>query len=332
VKGLIVGMFGLMLSFVRLDPITAEPRYTYGQPFLWDGIDPVTAVIGMFAIPEIIEMGSGLAKRLAKAGDPAGRYGLRDVWEGCLDVFRHRWLTLRTSLIGAIIGLIPGLGGDVATWLCYGHAVQSSKTPERFGKGAVEGVIAPETANNSKEGGALVPTLYFGIPGSGGMAILIGALVALGIQPGPQLAASGSALVWTLVWTLALANILAVILLLLCAPWFTLLAALRPSLMVPFIIVLSFLGVIITGDAWENLIVLALLGGIGHVLKKCDWPRPPFIVGIVLGPIAEMSHYKAMAIWGPAFLLRPLALFLLVLIAATIIANIVKFWRREATA
>lgn len=326
-KGLIVGMFGLMLSFVRLDPLTAEPRYTYGQSFLWDGIDPVTAVIAIFAIPEIIAMGALIDAR--KAPDKAvGRYGFAEVWEGCRDVLRHRWLTLRTSIIGAVIGLIPGLGGDVATWFCYGHAVQSSKTPERFGKGAVEGVIAPETANNSKEGGALVPTLYFGIPGSGGMAILLGALVSLGIQPGPQLAVNGSALVWVLVWTLAIANILAVVLLLACAPWFSLLASLRVSLLLPFIIVLSFLGALIAGGAWQNLLLLAGLGAIGHLLKTYDWPRPPFVVGIVLGPIAEVSHYQAMTIWGPAFLLRPVALCLLALIAATIIANVMRFWRK----
>lgn len=327
VKGLIVGLFGLMLSFVRLDPLTAEPRYTYGQAFLWDGIDPVTAVIGIFAIPELIAMASQREDRNTH-GTAFARYHFREIWEGCLDVLRHRWLTLRTSIIGAVIGLIPGLGGDVASWFCYGHAAQTSKTPERFGHGAVEGVIAPEAANNSKEGGALVPTLYFGIPGSGGMAILLGALVTLGIQPGPQLAVQGSGLVWVLVWTLALSNILAVVLLLLCAPWFSLLAGLRVGLLVPLIIVLSLLGAIISGGAWQNLLLLALLGAIGYLFKRYDWPRPPFIVGIVLGPIAEISHYKAMAIWGPAFLLRPLAICLLVLIAAAIISNIFRFWRK----
>jgi putative tricarboxylic transport membrane protein len=326
-KGLIVGMFGLMLSFIRLDPLTAEPRYTYGQPFLWDGIDPITAVLAIFAIPEIIVLGSQLDQREIKSG-PVGRYAFRQVFEGCLDVFRHRWLTLRTSLIGAVIGAIPGLGGDVATWFCYGHAAQTSKTPERFGHGAVEGVIAPETANNAKEGGGLVPTLYFGIPGSASMAILLSALVALGIQPGPQLAATGSNLVWVLIWTLALANILAVFILLACAPFFSLLAGIRVQLLVPFIIVMSFLGAVVNGGAWQNLIILGLLGSIGYLFRRYDWPRAPFVVGIVLGPIAEVSHHKAMEIWGPAFLTRPLALSLLALIAATIVTNIVRFWRQ----
>lgn len=330
VKGLIVGMFGLMVSFIRLDPLTAQPRYTFGQLFLWDGIDAVTAVIAIFAVPEII----ALAVKLENGGTashPGSRYGFREVWDGCLDVFRHWGLTVRTSVIGAVIGLIPGLGGDVATWLCYGHAVNSSKTPERFGKGAVEGVIAPETANNSKEGGALLPTLYFGIPGSASMAILLGALVTLGIQPGPQLVANGSGLVWTLIWTLALANILAVAILLLFAPWFGQLASIRTGLMIPFIIVLSLLGSYLGSGAWQNFIVLAALGAISYLLKKYDWPRPPFVIGIVLGPIAETSLHQAMSIWGPSFMLRPVSLVLLALIVVTVTLNITRMRRRKVS-
>ena len=322
-KGLIVGLFGLMVSFIRLDPLTAESRYTYGQLFLWDGIDAVTAVIAIFAIPEIIFLAVKLETGFA-AQRAGNNYDFRSVWEGCLDVFRHWSLTLRTSIIGAVIGLIPGLGGDVATWVCYGHAVQSSKSPERFGKGAVEGVIAPETANNSKEGGALLPTLFFGVPGSASMAILLGALVSLGIQPGPQLAENGSNLVWILIWTLALANILAVALLLACAPWFSRLASIRPQLLVPFVVVLSLLGSYLGAGAWQNFIVLLILGGIGYLLKKYDWPRPPFVVGIVLGPIAETSLHKAMMIWGPGFLLRPLSLVMIALIVVTIASSIFR--------
>lgn len=327
-KGLIVGMFGLMVACVGLDPLTGESRFAYGQLFLWDGIDTVTAVIAIFAIPEIITLA---AKEVTKpaSGISANPYGFRDVWEGCLDVFRHWGLTLRTSLIGAVVGLIPGIGGDVASWLCYGHAVQSSKSPERFGKGAVEGVIAPETANNSKEGGALLPTLYFGIPGSSGMAILLGAFVALGIQPGPQLVSQGSGLVWTLVWTLALANILAVVVLFGCAPWFSRLASIRTGLLVPFIVVLSLLGCYLAGGAWQNFIVLLCLGAVGYFLKKNGWPRPPFVVGIVLGPIAENSLHKAMSLWGPAFLLRPLSLLLLGFIIMTIALHVMRFRRRK---
>lgn len=327
-KGLIVGLFGLMISCVRLDPMSGVQRYTYDQLFLWDGIDAVTAVIAIFAIPELI----GLATRNGLSAQDTGsgaKYTFADVWDGCLDVGRHWALTFRTSIIGAVIGLIPGLGGDVASWICYGHAVQSSATPGRFGKGAVEGVIAPETANNSKEGGSLLPTLYFGIPGSSGMAILMGALVTLGVQPGPQMATVGLNFVWTMIWTLAIANILAVVILLACVPWFSKLASLRSQLLVPFVIVLSMLGCYLGAGAWQNFIVLLVLGFIGYLFKKNDWPRAPFVVGIVLGPIAESSLHKAMAIWGYSFLARPLSLVMLALIIGTIALNLFRLLSRE---
>ncbi|MCZ6637447.1 MAG: tripartite tricarboxylate transporter permease, partial [Alphaproteobacteria bacterium] len=161
VKGIMVGLFGLMLAFVGMDPQLGITRYTFGQLFLWDGIDVITAILALFAIPEMIALGvKGGA--ISAVSREAAKYSVHEVFDGVLDVFRHWWLALRTAVIGAIIGVIPGLGGDAASWICYGHAVQSSKTPERFGKGAVEGVIAPETANNSKEGGSLLPTLFFG--------------------------------------------------------------------------------------------------------------------------------------------------------------------------
>ena len=326
-KGLIVGLFGLIIATVGLDPNSGESRYTYGQLFLWDGIDPVTAVIAIFAIPEMIALAA--RGNLAEGKEGGFRYTMRDVAKGCLDVFRHWGLTLRTSVIGAVVGLIPGLGGDVASWLCYGHAVQSSKSPERFGKGAIEGVIAPETANNSKEGGALLPTLYFGIPGSSGMAILLGAFVMLGIRPGPRLATDQIDLVWTLIWTLAIANILAVLLLLALAPWLSRIASLRTGLLVPFVIVLSLLGSYLGAGAWQNFILVLGLGALGWLFKKYDWPRPPFVIGIVLGPIAETSFHKAMGIWGPSFLLRPLSLILLTIIVATIALYLMR-WRRNA--
>jgi putative tricarboxylic transport membrane protein len=316
-KGLLVGMFGLMLAFVSLDPHTGTPRYTFGMLFVWDGVDVITAVLGIFAIPEMIALGvkgGAIARSRAK---PAV-YNIREVLDGIVDVFRHFGLTLRTSVIGAVIGMIPGLGGDAASWICYGHAVQSSKTPERFGKGAIEGVIAPETANNSKEGGSLLPTLFFGVPGSSGMAIMLGAFVMLGIQPGPMIALTGLDLVWALIWTLCIANILAVVMLVLCAPMFGKLAFVRGGLLIPFVITLAFLGSYLSQTAWENIVLLCALGVLGYFFKKHRWPRPPFVIGLVLGPIAEDSLHKALGIWGPTFFLRPLSLVMIALIIASV--------------
>lgn len=325
IKGVIIGAFGLMLAFVGMDPQTGVTRFAFGQLFLWDGLDLITAILAMFAVPEMIALGvkGGSVSMVSKE---AARYSTRDIVDGIVDVFRHWWLSLRTSVIGALIGMIPGLGGDAASWICYGHAVQSSKRPERFGKGAVEGVIAPETANNSKEGGSLLPTLFFGVPGSSGMAILLGAFVMLGIQPGPQMIVENLDLVWTLIWALVISNVLAVFMFLAVARWVGLLAFMRGGLLIPFVFVLVFLGSYLSHSAWENMVVIAVFGLLGYGLKETGWPRPPFVIGLVLGPIAEVSLHQALAIWGPAFLLRPLSIVFIALIVASVLFYL---WRRK---
>ena len=318
VKGLALGMLGLMVAFVGLDPSTGGPRYTFGHLFLWDGIDIITAVLAMYAIPEMIALGSGQGA-VDYSDGKSKRYKISEVWDGILDVFRHWWLSLRTSIIGAFIGLVPGLGGDAASWICYGHAVQSSKTPERFGKGAVEGVIAPETANNSKEGGALLPTLFFAVPGSSGMALLLGAFLMLGIQPGPTIVTENLELVWTLIWALAVANLLCVVILVALTPWLGSLASVRPPLLIPFVLVFALLGSYLSSAAWENLILIFFLGCLGYMCRRHSWPRPPFVIGVVLGPIAEDSLHKALALWGLEFFLRPLSLTLIAMIIGSIV-------------
>ncbi|MBD3677891.1 MAG: tripartite tricarboxylate transporter permease [Rhodobacteraceae bacterium] len=324
-KGVTVGLLGIMVSLVGLDPHTGSQRFTFDQLFLWEGVSVVAAVLGLFALPEMLALGVK-GGSIAEVSGKMARYDLRQVIEGILDVFRNWWLTLRTSIIGAAIGAIPGLGGDAASWLCYGHAVQTCKNPENFGKGDVRGVIAPETANNSKEGGSLLPTLFFGVPGSSGMAILIGAFVMLGIQPGPHIALTGMDLVWSLIWALALANILSVFVFLAMAPAFSLLVFVRGTLLIPFVLVLAFLGAYLSEAAWENMVLLVMIGILGYFLKKYGWPRPPFVIGLVLGAIAEDSIHKALAIWGPTFFLRPLSLVLIALIVLTIGTYI---WRQR---
>lgn len=309
-KGLVVGLLGLTLACVGPDPQGAEPRFTFGLPFLWDGIDLVALIVAIFAVPELIAL-SAEDKRSSTEAQIAAKYDFAEVWRGCGDVFRHWWLTLRTSLIGAFVGLVPGLGGDVASWLCYGHAVQSSRTPERFGKGAVEGVIAPETANNSKEGGALLPTIYFGIPGSSGMALLMSAFVTLGIHPGPDMLVNGGGLAWAMIWTLAISNILAIVILLACAPLLASICALDGKLLLPFVAVLSMIGIYLSAGNWQNFLVMAVFSLVGYGFKKWHWPRPPLMIGLVMGPLVETSFHKSVALWGYDFVFRPLCLTML---------------------
>ena len=328
-KGIVVGLYGMMLAFVGMDPQTGIARYSEDFLFLWDGVDLITAILALFAVPEMIALGVR-GGSISAVTREASFYGFRDIIEGFFDVFRHWWLTIRTSIIGAVIGIIPGLGGDAASWICYGHAVQFSKHPERFGKGTVEGVIAPETANNSKEGGSLLPTLFFGIPGSSGMAVLLGAFLILGITPGPAMMEEHLDLVWTLVWALVVANVLCVAIFLFLTRWVALLSFIRGGLLIPFVLILCVLGAYLSKGHWENLVMLVILSVIGYGLLRFDWPRPPFVIGLVLGGIAEESLHKALALWGLEFFLRPLSMVLIGLIVATVAFAVYRGRKNEA--
>jgi TctA family transporter len=183
----------------------------------------------------------------------------------------------------------------------------------------VEGVIAPETASNAKEGGSLLPTLFFGIPGSSGMAVMLGAFLILGIQPGPAMLNENLSLVWTLIWALVVGNIIAVTILLFITRWVAVLTFINGAMLVPFIVVLVALGTFMSEQRWENLPILVVLSLIGYGLLRAGWPRAPFVIGLVLGKIAEESLHKALQLWGMDFFTRPLSLVLIGLIAATIL-------------
>ena len=214
VQGLIVGCFGWLIGMIGLDPQTGVQRFTFNQLFLWDGFDVISGVLALYALPEMMQLGRGRGRRVsreiaaASAQPEATRYTFAEVWGGVLENLRYWPLTLITSVMGTFIGMIPGLGGEAAGWMCYAFAVSRSKDPERFGKGAVEGVIAPSTGMNAKEGGGLLPTLFFGVPAGSGMAIMLGALIMLGIKPGPLMIVHDLPLVWSLIWAIALSNLL----------------------------------------------------------------------------------------------------------------------------
>lgn len=209
-KGLAAAGLGMMIAMIGEGPFNGQPRLaSYDYPYILDGLKLVIVGLGIFAIPEIVA--------LLRKGDAINqKEGLGAGWlDGVKDWWNNRWLSIRCSLIGVAVGVIPGLGGAVVDWIAYGHAVQTTKKKERFGSGEIRGVIAPESANNAKEGGGLVPTLLFGIPGSGSMAIFIGALALLGqgeLEPGQQMLTDDLNITYAIVWMLALANVLGTIL------------------------------------------------------------------------------------------------------------------------
>jgi putative tricarboxylic transport membrane protein len=332
IKGMIVGFFGLMCAFVGLDPSTGAPRYVFGQLWLWDGMSVIVAVLSMFAVPEMIALGvrgrsfdmppgrGGLktSENAAPAGPVSRRVTYEEILKGAWEVAHHKWLVLRCALLVAAIGIIPGLGGDAAAWMAYGHTVQSSRHPEKFGHGEVAGVIGAETGSLAKEAGSLIPTLFFGVPGSSGMAIMLGAFLMLGIQPGPVMLSEHLDLVWSLIWALVIANIICVLILIAAGPFIGKLGSAKASFLIPYVLVFALLGCYLYQGNWQNLLLVAGMGSLGYLFKRHDWPRAPFIIGVILGKVAEDSLLKALGIFGIGFFWRPISLVLIALIVASI--------------
>ncbi|HEX2332341.1 MAG TPA: tripartite tricarboxylate transporter permease, partial [Burkholderiales bacterium] len=208
VKGLAMGLLGLLLATIGQERQSGILRFDFGLIYLWEGLELIPVLVGIFAIPEIIDLA---VRGTSIAGNaPAAKLGT-GVWEGIKDTFRHFWLVVRCSVVGVFVGILPGAGGGVAQWMAYAHAVQSAKDARdraRFGSGDVRGVLGPGAANNSKEGGDLIPTIAFGVPGSGAMAILLGAFLIMGLHPGPDMLTKHLAVTYSMVWTLVIANVI----------------------------------------------------------------------------------------------------------------------------
>src|SRR4029079_8141154 len=212
------------------------------------------------------------------------------VWEGIKDTFRHFWLVVRCSAVGVLVGILPGAGGGVAQWMAYAHAVQSARDPadrELFGKGDVRGVLGPGAANNSKEGGDLIPTIAFGVPGSGAMAILLGAFLIMGRHPGPDMLTKHLAVTYSMVWTLVIANVITVVACLALLPYLAMVTRIRGSLIIPFLLLLVFVGSYTANRQLADLVVTLGFGAAGYLMMRFGWPRAPLVLGFVLGKLAE---------------------------------------------
>jgi putative tricarboxylic transport membrane protein len=303
-KGIIAGGIGLLLATIGLDPISGIQRYTFGQLFLWDGIGLVPITIGFYAIPETIELavlGTSIAKQ------EVGKLG--GVMEGVKDTFRHFWLVIRCSALGCFIAIIPGMGAATTQWLAYAHAVQSSPNKERFGKGDVRGVLGPGAANNSTLGGSLITTIAFGVPASVVMAILLGAFIIQGIVPGPDMLIPPPKgkldLTFSFVWVIILSNIITVAVCFLFLKPLAKVTQVRGAIIIPLILVLIYLGAYAEKNAFPDMVVVLLFGGLGWIMEKMEWPRPPVLLGLVLGPLAENRLFLSTDNYGLNWTTRP---------------------------
>ena len=314
--GLIAALAGLGLSYVGYAENGALPRYWLGATYLLDGLPLIPLVLGLFAVPELIELA---ARDSSISKVPRDRVS-GGLMKGVRDAFRNRWLVLRSTAIGAYAGLLPGLGGSIVDWMAYGHAVQSARDKEGFGKGDVRGVIAPETANNAMKGGALLPTIAFGIPGSPAMVLLLGALLIHGLTPGPEMLGSKLDVTYSLMWALAIANVTGALFLLLVARRLALVTFINGRLLVTALTLFIFMGAWLATNHLGDWIVLLIFGALGYVMKQGGVPRPPMVLGFVIGPIMENALFiTSHAYAGLTWLGRPAC----VVIGALIVLSLV---------
>lgn len=313
-KGFASALLGMLLGFIGVDPISGVPRFIFGRLYLYEGLGIIPFVLGMFAIHEVIELTVGARGAIADADRSAiTQTQMSQVWEGMKDVIRHWKLFIRSSLIGTLIGAIPGLGAMTAIFMAYGQAKLTSKHPELFGQGIVEGVIAPEAANNAKEGGSMLPTLAFGVPGSLLMAILLAAMMIHGIAPGPSMLKEHLALTWALIFCLILSNFLGVVFLLPFVSKMAKIAFVRTSIIIPLVLVVACFGAYASKNQFWDIVVMVIFGALGYAMVKSGYDRVTMLLGFILAPIVERYGFIAYEAERLAFLLRPIDLGLLAL-------------------
>lgn len=287
--GLAMAGLGILFSFVGQTPVTGEYRFTYDLPFLFDGLGLIPPLVGLFAFAEMFRLASTKSQIVESDADTEMDIGGK--WEGIREVIRHRWLWFRSSLIGLLVGIIPGVGAVVATFISYGQAMQSSDEPEKFGTGVIEGVIATESANDSKDGGQLFPTLGLGIPGSATMAVLLGGFLIHGIQPGPRLLVDELELMLVIVYSLVASNIATSIIGVVFTEVFTKITRVSISRLFPSIIVLSLIAVFVLRNNYSDVLLAILFGVIGITLMSLNINRVPIIIALILGEMAETNYH-----------------------------------------
>jgi len=327
VKGITAGMFGLALTTIGIAPMTPETRYTFGSPLLFDGLSFIAALIGIFAIAEMFKLASEhgtIAKTdfSIEGNRFSGIASVRTYW-------RH---LLKSTVIGGAIGMIPGSGASVSNFIAYAEAMRSSKD-HVFGEGDIRGVISSEAANNATVSGSLVPTLSFGIPGSGSTAVLLGGLLLHGLRPGPSLFADNITLVYTIFLSLILTALLLLVLGLTVVIWFGYITKVDTDYIIPLVIVLATVGSFALRINWIDVLTILVLGVIGLLMKRHDYSIVAFILGIVLGGIAEENLYRSFQISGGTFdifFTRPLSLLFLVLIGLILLSPVRAHFSKTA--
>ncbi|MEM6548223.1 MAG: tripartite tricarboxylate transporter permease [Pseudomonadota bacterium] len=287
-KGIVAAGLGMIVGAIGAAPALGSARLSFEDwPYLYDGLRLVIVGLGIFAVPEIISL-LRQDRAIARGATLGAGWadGIRAWWQNI-------FLSLRCSGIGVVVGVIPGLGGSVVDWIAYGHTVQTTRDKSKFGQGEIRGVIGPESSNNAKEGGGLVPTLLFGIPGSGSMAVFIGGMILLGYEAGPQMISNDLNITYTVVWSLALANVIGAGMCIGLSGPIARLTTIRFTLLAPFLFMLIAFAAFQSRQSLGDLVALVAIGLLGIFMRRFGWSRPAFLIGFVLSDQAEVYTYQA---------------------------------------
>jgi putative tricarboxylic transport membrane protein len=328
-RGLASTAIGLWLATIGLDPNSAIPRYTFGQIELLDGMDFVVVTIGLFAVSEVLI----LVEQTDGGQEAATAYGR--VMLSAKEVGESAWTMVRGSVLGFLVGVLPGAGGTIASFLAYSTEERLAGDGGRFGQGDIRGVAAPESANNAAANGALIPLLTLGVPGSGTTAVLLGALLGLGITPGPLLIEESPDLFWGLAASMYLGNVFLLVLNLPLVGFFVRALTLPRWFLIPGVAALAFVAVYAVNGSSFDLGLMTAFGVLGWLMRKFDFPLAPVVLGLVLGPLMEKNLRRAMALSGGdmGFLFdSPIAITLWGLAAASLVAPmLLRTWTRGTT-
>lgn len=311
-KGIISALIGMLLATVGMDPVSGVTRFTFGNAMFIKGFSLVPTMIGFFAIAEAIQ------KSEFYKGEKPKVHPINSLFPNLKPYWHSKWQLLKSSIIGTIVGAIPGTGSSIAAWLAYNEGRRSSKHRDNFGKGEPEGIMCVESSNNAVTGGALIPLLTLGVPGDVTTAVIINALVIQGIQPGPMLTTTRYDLITIILLILLLANIVMLIVGLCCARVFPYVLRVKSSILVPIIVVLCVMGAFAAANSAFDVKIAMIVGVAAYMMVKFELPLPPAVLGLVLGPILEPNLVRALSganDWT-IFFTRPLSLGLLIASAA----------------
>jgi len=322
-RGLIAAGVGLALAFIGYDAVNGGVRFTVDVEYLWDGIPLVPALTGLFAIAEMMKL-SIEGGTVARSGE---NIKISRVTDGVIATFKNYPVVLRGSAIGAFIGAVPGVGGAVACFLSYASVVQTAKDPETYGKGNIRGVIAPESANNAKDGGALIPTLAFGIPGSAEMAIFLGVLILHGLEPGPMLLLESPGVIFSLILALASACVLSSLVGMSLARLLSMITLIDVYIIAPAVVSVALVGVYALHGSWGDVVLSLIFGWLGYLMIRFDYPRITLVIAMVLGELTGRSFHQSIMMsdgdWT-IFFTRGISLGLLVLTALILLAPAIR--------